>query len=72
MTMIPGPGEPLLHSGIGLFMPSFAGTVDVSQVPNFASVSDSGPGTISPESGNMLAMSEFVSDFDPGPGEPLL
>ena len=64
--------EPLLQSGISLNMPNFAGVVDVSHVPNFASVSDSGPGTISLESGNMLAMSDFVCDFDPGPGEPLL
>ena len=53
-------------------MPSFAGVVDVSQVPSFASVCNSGPGTISPESGNMMAMSDFVSDIDPGPEEPLL
>ena len=36
------------------------------------SVIDPGPGKMSPESGDMLAMSDFVSDFDPGPGEPLL
>ena len=68
----PGPGEPLLQSGISLNMPNFAGVVDVSQVPNSVSVSDPEPGKISPESGNMLAMSDFVSDFDPEPGEPLL
>ena len=62
----------MLQSGISLNMPNFAGVIDVSQVPNFVSVSDPGPGKISPESGNMLAMSDFVSDFDPGPWEPLL
>ena len=28
---------------------------------------DPGPGKISPESGSVMAMSEFVSDIDPGP-----
>ena len=36
------------------------------------SASDSGPGTTSPGSGDILAMPDFVSDIDPGPGEPLL
>ena len=43
----PEPGEPLLHSGISLFMPNFTGDVDILQVPNFVSVSDPGPGKIS-------------------------
>ena len=58
----PGPGVPLLQSGVSLNMPTFAGVDDVSQVPHFASVSDSGPGTISPKFGNMSAMSDFVGD----------
>ena len=65
----PGPGGPLLQQGVGLYMQCLA---SVLRVPGFVSVSDLGPGTISPESGNVLAMSDFVSDFDPGPGEPLL
>ena len=65
-----GPGELLLQSGISLNMPNFAGDVDILQVPDFVSVP--GPGKTSPESGDMLAMSDFVSDFDTGPGELLL
>ena len=38
----PGPREPLLQSGISLNMPNVAGVIDVSQVPNFVSVSDPG------------------------------
>ena len=68
----PGSGEPLLQWGISLNMPNFAGDVDILQVPNFVSVRDPGPGKISPESGGILAMSDVVSDFVPGPGEPLL
>ena len=33
---------------------------------------DSEPGTTSPGFGDTLAVPDFVSDIDPGPGEPLL
>ena len=47
-------------------MPNFASDFDVLHLPDFVSVIDSWPGNIAPESGDMLAMSDFVCDFDPG------
>ena len=68
----PGTGEPLLPSGLHLDMPNFAEIDNVSQVPDCVSFGEPRSGTISPECGSMLAMSDFVSDIDPGPDEPLL
>ena len=68
----PGPGEPLLQSGVSLNMSNLAGIDDVSQVPNYVSFGEPRSGTISPEFGITSAVSDLVSDIDPGPGEPLL
>ena len=68
----PGPDELLLQSGVSLNMPNFAGIDDVPQVPNYVSFGEPRPGTISPESGSVMAMSDFVSDIDLRPGGPLL
>ena len=43
----PGPGEPLLQSGVSLNMPNFAGIDDVSQVPNYVSFGE--PRLVLPE-----------------------
>ena len=57
------PGGPSLPSGVHLDMPDFVDSVSqVSDCVNFGE----------PESGSMTAMLDFVSDFDPGPGGPLL
>ena len=42
------------------------------ELPGFASDTHQGPGRTSPESGDILAGPDFVSNFDPGPREPLL
>ena len=42
------------------------------ELPGFASDTRHGPGTTSPESGDLLTGPDFVSNFDPGSGEPLL
>ena len=68
----PGPGEPLLPSGVHLDMPGFADIDNVSQVPDCGSFGEPGSGTMSPESGSVMAMSDFVGDIDPGADEPLL
>ena len=68
----PGPGEPLLSSGVRLDMPGFADIDNVSQVPDCVSFGEPGSGTISPESGSVMAMSDFFGDIDPGADEPLL
>ena len=66
------PGEPSLPSGVHLDMPDFADSDSVSQVSHFVNFGVPMSGTTSPESGSMTAMADFVSDFDPGPGGPLL
>ena len=53
-------------------MPSLAGVVDVLQVPNCVSFGEPKPGTISQESGSVMAVSDFVGDCGLGPGVPLL
>ena len=65
-------GEPSLPSGFHLDMPYFADSDDVSQVSDYVNFGEPRSGTTSPESGSVAAMSDFVSDFDPGPGGPLL
>ena len=61
----PGPGDPLLQSGVSSNIPSLAaGVVDVSQVPNCVSFGELRSRTISPESGSVMAMSDFVIDID--------
>ena len=52
-------------------MPDFADSDGVSQVSDNVNVGEPRSWTTSPESGSMTAMSDFVSDFDPGPGGPL-
>ena len=68
----PGPGEPLLRSGVSLNMPNFAGSVDKLRMQDFVSAIGPESGTTSPGSGDTLAAPDFVGDIDPGPGEPLL
>ena len=67
-----GPGGPILPSGVHLDMPDFADIDNVSQVFEFVSFGEPGSGTISPESGNVMAMSDFVGNIDAEPGEPFL
>ena len=66
------PGEPFLPSGVHLDMPDFADVGSVSRGPDCVSSGEPGSGTVSPGSGSVMAMSDFVSDFDPGPDGPLL
>ena len=68
----PGPRGPLLPSGVHLDMSDLADIDNVSQVPECVSFSEPGSGTISPESGNVMAMSDFACDIDAEPGEPFL
>ena len=68
----PGPGESLLPSGVHLDMPDFAVIDNVSHVLECISSGELGSGTISPESRNVMAMSDFVGDIDPEPGEPFM
>ena len=65
------PDEPSLPPGVHLDRPDFADSDGVSQVSDYVNVGEPMSGTTSPESGSMMAMSDFVSDFDPGPGGPL-
>ena len=64
------PGEPSLPSGVHLDMPDLADVDNVSQAPECASFGELGSGTISPEAGNVMAMSDFAGDIDADPGEP--
>ena len=51
------------------------GSAGMLELPGFASDSHQGPRRTSPESGDILAGPDFVSNFypgHPGPGEPLL
>ena len=66
------PGEPVLPPGVHLDMPDFADVDNVSQAPECISFGELGSGTISPESGNGMAMSDFAGDIDAEPGEPFL
>ena len=66
----PGLGGPLLPQGVGMCVSSLAGIDDVSQVPNCVSFGEPRSGTISPESGSVMAVSDFVGDSGPGPGGP--
>ena len=66
------PGEPFLPSGVHLDTPDFADIDNVSQAPECVSFGEPGSGTVSPRSGNVLAMSDFVGDIDAEPGEPFL
>ena len=61
----PGPGDPLLESGVGLDMPHFASNCElhVLQVQDFVGAIDPGPGTTSPESGDILAVPDIVSNL---------
>ena len=72
MTLIQSPVSPPGRRGVHLDMPDFADIDSASQVPECISFGKPGSGTSSPESGSMTVMSDFVSDFDPGPGGPLL
>ena len=56
----PGPGEPLLESGVGLDRPHFASNCKLLQIQDFVGAIDPGPRTTSPESGDILAMPHFV------------
>ena len=62
-----GGGWPLLPSGVGLCVSSLAGIDDVSQVPNCVSFGELRSGTIAPESGSVMAVSDFVGDSGSGP-----
>ena len=66
------PGEPFLPSGVYLDMPDFADADNVSQVPDCVSFGEPGSGTISPESGNVMARSDFAGDIDAEPSDPFL
>ena len=55
MTLIQEPGSPRRRH---------VGTAD------FASDSNNGPGTTSPESRDIFAMPDGMCNFDPGPGVP--
>ena len=68
----PGPRGPLLPSDVHLDMPYFADIDNVSQAPECVSFCELGSGTISPESGDVMAMSDFAIDIDAEPGEPFL
>ena len=62
-------------SSLPLLQSEFAATADVdnvSQVPDCVSFDEPGSGTVSPESGNVKAMSDFGGDIDVEPGEPFL
>ena len=65
------PGGPSLPSGVHLDMPDCADSDSVSRMSDSVNIGEPRSGTTSPESGCMTAMSDFVSDFDPGPGGPL-
>ena len=65
------PNEPSLPSGVHLDMPNCADNDCVSQVSDYVNFGKPRSGTISPESGSMTAMLDFVSDFDHGSGGPL-
>ena len=59
------PGGPLLLSGVHLDMPDYADVSSVSRVPDCVDFGE-------PGSGSVMAMSDFVSDFDTGPDGPWL
>ena len=65
------PDEPSLPSGVHLDMPDFADSDGVPQVSDYVNFGEPRSGATSPESGSITAMSDFVTDFDPGPGGPL-
>ena len=67
----PEPGGPSLPSGVYLVMPDCADSDGVLQVSAYVNFGELRSGATSPESGSMTAMSDFVSDFDHGPGGPL-
>ena len=68
----PEPRGPLLQSGVHLDMPDFADSDNVLQAPECVSFGELGSGTISPESGNVMAMSDFADDINTKPNEPFL
>ena len=65
------PDETSLPSGVHIDMPDFADSDGVLQVSDYVNFGEPRSGATSPESGSMTAMSDFVSDVDPGPGGPL-
>ena len=67
----PGPEEPLLQSEVSLTMPNFAERWYIAGAGICECRWSRARGT-SPESGDILAMPDLVSNFDLGPGEPLL
>ena len=61
-------GELSLPSGVHLDTTDFADSDNVLQALECASFGEPGSGTISPESGIVLAMSDFAGDIDAEPG----
>ena len=65
-------GEPSLPSGVHLDIPDLTDVDNVSQAPECASFGELESGTIYPEAGNVLAMSDFAVNVDVELGEPSL
>ena len=65
-------GESSLLSGVHVSMPDLTNVDIVLQAPECASFCEPGSGTISPGSGNVMAMSNFAGDIDAEPGESSL
>ena len=57
------PGEPFLPLGVHLDIPDYADVSIVSRVPDCVDFGE-------PGSGSVMAMSDFVSDFDTGTDGP--
>ena len=57
------PGEPSLPSGVHLDMPDFADCDGVSQVSDYVNFSAPRPGTTSPVSGSVTALTGVDSDI---------
>ena len=53
-------------------MPDYADVSSVTRMLDCVGFGEPGSGTVSPGSGSVMAMSDFVSDFDPGPDGPWL
>ena len=63
-------GGPSLPSGFHLDMPDFADNDSVSQVSDYVNFGEPRPGTTSPGSGYVTAMSDFADDVDSAPMSP--
>ena len=59
----PGPGKPSPESGVSLEVPGFACDFGVLQILDFACAIDPWPR----KSGDVLAMPDFINNFNPGP-----